>query len=87
MAPRKLKSKLVNTDNHHEFYCVSCKVKRKKRVDKNVCLRTFKMKNGRISYQMYSNCDQCKTKVMKFISKVMYDALLAGGKVEVCKKE
>lgn len=85
MAPRKLKSPLVNTTNHHEFYCVSCKVKRKKRVDKNVCLRTFNMKNGRTSYQMYSNCDTCKTKLSKFISKDTYDDLLAKGEVDVCK--
>ncbi len=87
MAPRKLKAKLENTDNHHEFYCVACRVKRKIRVDKNVCLRFFEMKNGRKSYQLYSDCAQCKRKVMKFISKDAYDKFLEEGIVTCDKKE
>ena len=86
MAPHKLKSDLKEKDNFHEFYCVSCKVKRKKRADKNICIKTFTQKTGRITYYEYSSCDTCKTKVGKFISKAKYDELKADGIVECEKK-
>ena len=56
--PRKLRSSLKG----QQFYCLSCRVKRHERSEKNICYRITK--NGK--YQLKSNCGGCKRDLYKF---------------------
>ena len=67
-------------ENFHEFYCVSCKVKRKKRADKNICVKEIEKKNGSKSYLMYSDCEKCTKKLVKFTNKETFENYKTSGK-------